>query len=618
MPRPAWKFAFLSALATLSADSSMAARPEPVKDFSRQLEVVVGGRLRETKKGQGELAITVWNKTATSVAGPIFVVIDDTGLEQVQVGSHDMETAKGKPMLLVVAEGKELIPGAMTSSIPVAFSMPEGMTRDEAAKLHLETRVFGRTGRPDAAQIERERQAREDADFATSGKSYTQADLEAAFALQAQATPDILKKPDTLATAITEDDKGNLALRVYTETRAAAKNLPGSVGDLKIDVKPIPGGFKGGPSLTTVTRKGDTATSLATREKAGKNTSNKPSLVTKVNTQQRFERPVPIGVSSFNGDNNVCAAGTLGVRVKDVGGKLYVLSNTHVWGDMGFATVGQRVVQPSQGDNNCVADPINNTIALLTDFTAYRNSDPASQYFHPGLNLNFIDAAIAEVVNSTNSLGETVPAVGVATPSDGYGAPSSRILTTNRMGLQVQKYGRTTGYTRGYTSAMNVQATIDPPPDATPFYRIDEYTGMAGVSSLGDRGDSGSLIVTLADRRPISLLFAGNLSTLTWGNRIAPVLSWFNVTIDDGQDPDVHVGGETKTGMSPRGAMAMGNISRRDLTAFEVKSTGTITFPGSTTTYNPTINELLPPELRGRVKANRPPLTPLTRGTAFP
>ncbi|HVJ86349.1 MAG TPA: hypothetical protein VM452_11940, partial [Caulifigura sp.] len=153
MPRPAWKFAFLSALATLSADSSMAARPEPVKDFSRQLEVVVGGRLRETKKGQGELAITVWNKTATAVAGPIFVVIDDTGLEQVQVGSHDMETAKGKPMLLVVAEGKELIPGAMTSSIPVAFSMPEGMTREQASKLHLETRVIGRTGRPDAAQI---------------------------------------------------------------------------------------------------------------------------------------------------------------------------------------------------------------------------------------------------------------------------------------------------------------------------------------------------------------------------------------------------------------------------------------------------------------------------------
>ncbi|HVJ69647.1 MAG TPA: hypothetical protein VM510_16845, partial [Caulifigura sp.] len=604
--------------------------PEPVKDFSRQVEVVVGGRLRETAKGQGELAISLWNKTDAPVAGPIMVVIEETGLEQVQVGSHDVETAKGKPLFELVPAGKVLLPGGMTAAFPIAFSMPEGLSRDDANKLHLATRVFARNGLTDEQRLQRERDAQEEADFATSGKSYTQADLNAAIALQQKVTPEILKKPDTIATAITEDDKGKLALRVYTETRAAAKSLPGSYGDLKVDVKPVPGGFKAGPSLTTVTKRAGEAysSSKATRDKAASpKGTNKELLVTPVNPQQRFERPVPIGVSSFNGDTAVCASGTLGARVKDNSGKLYAISNTHVWGDHGQATIGQRAVQPSQGDNNCVADQANNTIGLLADFTAYQNSNTSSTYFRTGITMNFIDAALVEVVNSTDSQGNTVPAIGFATPSDGYGAPSSKVLNQNRIGLQVQKYGRTTGYTRGFTSATNVAGPIagNTNVDDTNWYRMDEYTGLLQYGALGAPGDSGSLIVTLADRRPVSMLFGGGSlnpatgQTLAVGNRITWVLSRFNVKIDDGTDPNVHVDGTGNIGLSGRGALAFGNLSRQDLDDFLNSSQVTTTPPGGTpVTVTQIINQLLPPELRSRIRPNRPRLNPVTEGTAFP
>jgi len=625
VPRPAWKFALLSALTALSADIAVAARPAPVKDFSRQVEVVVGGRLRETAKGQGEVTVTLWNKTDSAVAGPIFLVIEETGIANVQVGSHTVETSKGKPVFELLSANEELLPGGMTTSFPLAFAIPEGLTREEANKLQLVTKVFGRQGAPDAAKMAREKQAREDADFATRGKSYNQSDLDAAIALQRQVTPDLMKKPDVLGTGITEDANGNLALRVYTETRAAAKTLPGSVGNLTVSVEPVPGGFRGGPVQNSVTyARGGQAQSKRTRDQgaktsgdksgAGKKTSASPSLVTLVDPTQRFDRPVPIGVSTFNAETGTCASGTIGVRVKDPGGKLYAISNSHVWGDMGLATVGQLIVQPGLGDNNCLAQEDVNTIGILADFTAFQNSITTGPFFRPGLTFNFIDAALMEVSNSTNAAGETVPSVGVATPSDGYGVPSTRVLPNNRINLQVQKYGRTTGYTRGYTSVVNTMVTIGGAVqnEDTEWFRVDEFLGLNQYPSLGAPGDSGSLIVTLEDKRPVSLLFAGGgagplLKTQTLGIGIRAVLSRFNVAIDDGTDADVHVGGTSAIGLTGRSAIAMGNIARRDLGDFV----------GSDTT-GLVVNELLPPYLHDRVKPNRRPLIPVNNASGLP
>jgi hypothetical protein len=136
---------------------------------------------------------------------------------------------------------------------------------------------------------------------------------------------------------------------------------------------------------------------------------------------------------------------------------------------------------------------------------------------------NAIDAALAAT---------TPEDLGVETPEGGYGAPRSTTAEA-RIGLKVQKYGRTTGHTRGRVTGLN--ATIN----------VSYRTGTARFSNqiviTGDGfsagGDSGSLIVTdgvlAGDRRPVGLLFAGSANS-TIANPIDAVLARFDVTIDGG------------------------------------------------------------------------------------
>ena len=135
--------------------------------------------------------------------------------------------------------------------------------------------------------------------------------------------------------------------------------------------------------------------------------------------------------------------------------------------------------------------------------------------------LNQLDAAIALT---------TVEDVGNETPEGGYGAPRESPAEA-KLGLKVQKYGRTTGYTHGQVSGIN--ATIDV------GYKNGKarFEGQIVITGNGFSagGDSGSLIVTegllLADRRPVGLLFAGT-GTSPLANPIELVLDRFGVKID--------------------------------------------------------------------------------------
>ena len=138
---------------------------------------------------------------------------------------------------------------------------------------------------------------------------------------------------------------------------------------------------------------------------------------------------------------------------------------------------------------------------------------------------NTVDAAIA--LSSTELLGN-------ATPSDGYGVPSSSIIEP-AINMKVKKYGRTTGQTEGTITAIN--ATIDVSYDTGVVARfVDQIVITPGNFSAP--GDSGSLIVTHVegtsvqdDREPVGLLFAGS-DFITVANPIEAVLKLFNVTID--------------------------------------------------------------------------------------
>ncbi|MCK4291859.1 MAG: hypothetical protein KAY65_01575 [Planctomycetes bacterium] len=241
----------------------------------------------------------------------------------------------------------------------------------------------------------------------------------------------------------------------------------------------------------------------------------KPDPEPPVDPTARFDRPVPIGVSTGHPD---ITAGTIGCRVKK-GNNVYALSNNHVYADENNAAIGDNVLQPGAYDGG--KDPAD-AIGTLHDYETivfYDTEDPP----HP-IPTNEIDAAIA--LSSTANLGN-------ATPSDGYGTPKSTTMAA-QINLPVKKYGRTTGLTKGKVYALN--ATVDVGYDTGVARFVGQIVVSPGGFSAG--GDSGSLIVCdgkgrnkANDRRPVGLLFAGS-SFYTIANPIGPVLDRFDVTID--------------------------------------------------------------------------------------
>jgi PKD repeat protein len=245
----------------------------------------------------------------------------------------------------------------------------------------------------------------------------------------------------------------------------------------------------------------------------------------------RFVRPVPIGVSTGHPD---ITAGTIGCRVKDADGNVYALSNNHVYANSNDANTGDNVLQPGPYDGG--TDP-GDAIGQLYDFEEINFS---------GVD-NYMDAAIAKCSSST---------LDFSTPSDGYGTPSATTVSAS-LKLPVQKYGRTTGWTNGEIAEINVTVTVcyesrGPFKCVKAATFVDQITVTPGEFS--DGGDSGSLIVTDDENKnPVALLFAGSTDR-TIGSPIDPVLSRFNVTIDDGS-------GGSGTTNNPPTAVANGPYS---------------------------------------------------------
>jgi len=238
------------------------------------------------------------------------------------------------------------------------------------------------------------------------------------------------------------------------------------------------------------------------------------------------QRPAPMG---FSVGHPAITAGSIGARVLDGSGNVYVLSNNHVLANSNDASIGDPELQPGPYDGGTApADQIGTLTAFNTiDFSGGDNT---------------IDAAIAR--STTSDLGNATPT------DDGYGAPSATIFGDANgdhvfddeaalLGLNVQKYGRTTKLTHGQITGINATVTVCYEVffgfciKAARF--VDQLVIEPGTFSGG--GDSGSLIVTDNDQKnPVALLFAGS-STQTIANRIDLVLNQFGVTVDGGNSP---------------------------------------------------------------------------------
>ena len=299
--------------------------------------------------------------------------------------------------------------------------------------------------------------------------------LERVMVIQDKHTPRLMAVPGVVGTATGVGPDGQLAVKVFTTT-------PGIPG--------IPKSLDGVPVAVEVTG----------------------MFVARSDPTARFSRPVPIGVSTGHPD---ITAGTIGCRVKDGQGNVYALSNNHVYANSNKASIGDNVLQPGPYDGG--QDP-GDAIGTLHDFEPIK---------FDGSN-NTIDAAIA--LSSTGQ-------VGYATPSDdGYGTPGTTTVEAS-VGQPVQKFGRTTAWTRGTVSEFNVTVDVCYK-TAGPFRcklaaRFVDQTAITPGSFSGG-GDSGSLIVTDdANKNPVGLLFAGS-DTRTLANPIDAVLQRFGVIIDDG------------------------------------------------------------------------------------
>ncbi len=309
--------------------------------------------------------------------------------------------------------------------------------------------------------------------------------LARAMAVQNLHTPRLMAMADVVGTATGLGPAGTPAVLVLTK-------VPGVAG--------IPRSLDGVPVVVKVTGE---IVALPKPAKPGK--PDKPGNGDKIDPKDRFERPVPIGVST--GNEGECSSGTIGARVKN-GNKVYALSNNHVYALENTAPKGSKVLQPGLYDTGCILDD-NNVIGTLDDFEPIIFSTSAS---------NTIDAAIAQTDLLDN-----------ATPSDGYGTPNSTTAEA-KLYMAVQKYGRTTGLTKGQVTAINATVNVGYSSGTARFVNQIIVEARKPVIKAGD---SGSLLVTDPGRNPVGLLFAGNRrGTFAVANHIGDVLNSFNVSID--------------------------------------------------------------------------------------
>lgn len=313
-----------------------------------------------------------------------------------------------------------------------------------------------------------------------------------AMEVQNRNTERFMEKHGVIGTGTGLDEEGKPAIIIFTE-HALGNAIPTSLDGIPVieqvvgEVEPVAGG---GKTKSTAAKPKSTSTN---------------TLATTV----RHPRPAPIGISTSNYYD--CGAGTIGVRVRG-GDFVYALSCNHVWGRLNAAQPGENILQPGSGDVAC-AKITTDIIGQIAGLEPIVHLSTAS---------NIMDATM--ILTSTADLDNR-------TPADGYGIPSSTPIDPV-VGMSVQKYGRTTGLTKGKISAINVTMGINYGYGTARFVDQIAIEPARKNSSFVEGGDSGSLVVTdNSTASPIGMIFARS-GSIAYANPIKPILTRFNVTID--------------------------------------------------------------------------------------
>ena len=206
------------------------------------------------------------------------------------------------------------------------------------------------------------------------------------------------------------------------------------------------------------------------------------------------------------------SAGTLGCVVIDRGdGSRCILSNNHVFADYDSdtasrANVGDPLVQPGTLDGGTCTTAADR-IATLKRWVPFNSTGD-----------NLVDAALGELINGTDV-------------SDEIGCDIGRVqgireLTADDIDtLQVQKCGRTTCYTTG--TVTDIDVTVNVGYEVEGVENVYRFVHQILTTAMSTSGDSGSLILDM-NEKAVALLFAGS-DAVTVGTPIQTVLDELNL-----------------------------------------------------------------------------------------
>lgn len=244
------------------------------------------------------------------------------------------------------------------------------------------------------------------------------------------------------------------------------------------------------------------------------------------------QRPAPGGISIGHKD---ITAGTLGCLVKK-NGQVMILSNNHVLANSNAASPGDAILQPGPYDGGKFPqDHIANleefvpitftggappsdcnigrgTAALLNSMASLLGSRTRLQAVRPQDGTNLVDCAIARPLNAGDVSGDILE-IG---PLAGLGR--------GELDLAIKKSGRTTGFTQGIITQVDVTSDVQYGPG-----QVARFTDQLMAGNMSQGGDSGSAVLD-SNNRLVGLLFAGGDNT-TIINRIEHVFSALGVNL---------------------------------------------------------------------------------------
>lgn len=518
-------------------------------DLTESVRVEFATSLRRVARDGYEVSARLKNSTDAALRGPLVLVIDGTGLDELTVRNAGGQLESGKPWIEFVPAGEVLAAGESTAEVTIPFQTEDRLSLGQRRKFDLDYRVVQLPERKAEEPLEAKKQERGNGFVGAPGKGQPgqsqpsggkgeqpgepkpfagsepaaaeeipeeeivrndepridrpiPSDREVARVVKVQDEWNrrLMNREGVHGVATGMNAKGDAIVVVYVERAGFVKLMPESVGGVPVKTRVLsPIRPFAPPPQDKVVHIGSPPDQSVPADCVD-------------NPQEQSPFPIPIGSSVGHVD---ITAGTIGCLVRDRNGNPFGLTNNHVGANSNAALIGDAIQHPGPTDAGST-DPIYQ-IGTLIDFEPI---DFAGT--------NIIDASLIKVQEGI--LSNSGPCYGYVIPRE---TPVEPVL-----GLKVQKLGRTTRHTRGFVSEVNVTVNVNFGVGIAQF--VDQVGFQADLAngsyiSLGAPGDSGSLIVTNPGRSPVALLFAGG-GLDTFGNPIDAVLERFDVRIDGIRD----------------------------------------------------------------------------------